>query len=329
VSFVPLILATLYTIPWKILDNTIREMEPFYQLSQHGGATAENSICLDYATSSIFTVPVKAISRGQMLVFCSSLISLTVMFLPSLASEAMFVSMTGACAPSDRNDTCYSAWAVYPKLIRIIQALLSFIAILVIFMIAYSYRRPSKIYSEPLSIVGLASLLSNSPALESFQRIDSKTKQKELKILLAGKRFAILELSEMGQSPCSVILELQSNHPSTTANKWLPFGKTEFESSKISQITLPSDFDRSADDEGAKPKGRLSLFWQDFKTKFHFYLAMLFLCVVFILIAFYFFTVGNSGFEHWMDSETYGLRFAWTGLGTAIKLFWSNLDQGN
>jgi hypothetical protein len=241
------------------------------------------------------------------------------MFLPSLVSEAFFVSITG---PD-------SAWAVYPKLIRIIQALLAFIAILVIFMIAYSYRRTYNIYSEPLSIAGLACLLSLSPALETFQRIDGKTKQKELKRLLAGKHFAILELSEMGQSPCPAIVELSSKSHSTIINKSLPRKELRYQSPKTPDSTLPSDYNISADEEWVKPEGRLRSVWQGFKTKLHFCLGMLFLCAVFIMIAFYYFTVGHSWFENWMDSQTFGVRFAWTALGTAIKSYLSYLDRGN
>jgi hypothetical protein len=321
VSFIPLIMATLFTIPWKILDNTIKEMEPFYQLSRPGGATAENSICLDYATSTIFTVPIKAISRGHILVFCSSLISLTVIFLPSLGSEAFFVSLTGP-RPN-------SAWAVNSELIRIIQALLFLIAILVIFMIVYSCRRTYNIYSEPLSIAGLACLLSLSPTLETFQRIDSKTKQKELNRLLAGKHFAIIELSDMGQSPCPAIIELSSNSPSTITDKSLPRKELRFQSPKAPESTLPSDFQRSADEEWAKPEGRLRSVWQGFKTKLHLCLAMLFLCAVFIMIAFNYITTSRSEFEIWMNSQTFGVRFAWTALGTGVKLILSYLDRGN
>ncbi len=317
-AFLPLILATLFSIPWKILDNTIKEMEPFYQLSRPGGATAENSICLDYATSTIFTVPIKALSRGHMLVFCSSLISIAVMFLPSLASEAMFVSMAG---PNP-------AWAVYPNIFRIIQALLSLIAILVLFMIAYSSRRIYNIYSEPLSIAGLACLLSLSPVLETFQRIDSKTNQKELKRSLAGKRFAILALSEMGQNPCPAIVELPSNSSPTITNK-LQQKELRFQTLKTAESTLPSGFTRSIVEELVKPKGRLRRIWQEFKSKLHLCLAMLFLCGVFILIVFYYLTQGKSRFEDWMDSQTFDVRFAWTALGTAIKLLLSYLDQGN
>ena len=196
-------------------------------------------------------------------------------------------------------------------------------------MIACSCRRTYNIYSEPLSIAGLACLLSLSPALETFQRIESKTKQKELKRLLAGRHFAILELSEMGQSPCPAIVELSSSSPSTITNKSLPRKELWFQSPKTPQSTLPSDFDRSVDEEWVKPEGRFRSVWQELKTKLHFCLAMLFLCVVFFLISFYYLTFGHSSYERWMDSQTFGVRFAWTALGTAIKLYLSYLDQGN
>jgi hypothetical protein len=328
VSFVPLILATFYIIPWKILDNTIREMEPFYQLSQPGGATAENSLCLDYATSFLFTTPFKSIRNGHAIVLWSSLTSLAVIFLPSLVSEALFVSTTGICTPDVRDRNCHSVWAVYPKLIRAIQALLSFIAVLLILMIIYGYRRNSGVYSEPLSIAGLASLLSNSSVLETFQMIDSTTKKRELQRLLAGKRFAISEFSALGKRECYGVTELEPETPAAITRKWLPRKKGRFKRMNNPDRKSPSDLDRTAEEDVMKPRLRISRVWCDIRLKLYYYLAILFLGGLFILIAFYFFTRGDSGFELWMDSGTYGLRFAWTGLGTAIKLFFNYLDQG-
>jgi hypothetical protein len=327
VSFVPLILATLYTIPWKILDNTVREMEPFYQLSQPGGATAENSLCLDYATSILLTTPFKALRRGHFIVLWSSLISLVVLFVPSLASEAVFVSVTGTCFP--HNKTCHSAWAVYPRLIRAIQALLSLIAVLLLFMIVYGYRRKSGVYSDPLSIAGLVSLLSNPPVLQTFRQIDSTTKKQNLQRLLAGKRFAISKFSELGQSPCYGIIELESpESPPANTDKRLARKKGIFKRLNTPDSNWPSDFDTAAGEDGSTPKLQKSRVLGKVKIKLYYCLAIVFLGGVVVLIAFYALTVANSGFEKWMDSGTYGLRFTWTGLGTAIKLFWNHLDQG-
>ncbi len=68
VSFLPLFLAVLYTIPWRILDSTIRQLEPFYQLHNPDGVLAENSLCLDYSTWLPFVVPYKSIRRGHFMV---------------------------------------------------------------------------------------------------------------------------------------------------------------------------------------------------------------------------------------------------------------------
>lgn len=303
-------------------------MEPFYQLNQFGGATAENSLCLDYATTVLFSTPFKAFRQGHFVVLWSSLISLAAMFLPSLVSEAIFVSMTGTCSPPIDHNICHSAWAVYPRLIRAIQALLSFIVILLVFMIVYGFRRKSGVYSEPLSIAGLVSLLSNSPALDTFQRIDSTTKKRQLQRLLSGKRFAISEFFALGQGPSYGIIELEAEVPVANKRKWLSRKKKGAKQTVKSESESPSDLDRTAEEDVMKPRLRISRIWWDIRLKLYYYLAIFFLGGLFVLITFYFFTRGNSGFENWMDSNSYGLRFAWTGLGTAIKLFWNFLDQG-
>jgi hypothetical protein len=328
VSFVPVILATLFTIPWKILDNTVREMEPFYQMNQVGGASVEDSLSLDYVASVLFTTPFKAFRRGHFIVLWSSLISLAVMILPSLASEATFVSITGTCSADVRDYTCRSAWAVYPRLIRAIQAVLSFIAVLVVLMIVCGYRRTSGVYSEPHSIAGLASLLSHPSALETFRQIDSTTKRRKFQRLLAGKRFALADIPVLGQGQCRSIIELEPKAAPPVRSKWLPRKRSKTKRSEVVDGKMAPDFDKTAEEDVLKPRLRISRIWWAIRLKLYYYLAIVFLCGFFILIAFYHVTTGKSGFENWMDSGTYGQRFEWTLLGTAIKVFWNYLDQG-
>jgi hypothetical protein len=68
VSFVPLILAVIFTIPWRILDSTIREMEPFYQLQRPDGSFAKDSLCLDYSTIWPFVASWKSLRKGHIMV---------------------------------------------------------------------------------------------------------------------------------------------------------------------------------------------------------------------------------------------------------------------
>lgn len=146
VAFLPLILASLYLLPWRILDRSIRELEPFHQLSKPGGAAAEKSLCLDYGTSFLWSTPFKSISRGHFIVFWSSLCSIAALSLAPLSSEAMFVSRT--CTPNLVQGTqdCYSAWVVYPTFARAIQGVLAFIAVLLILLMLFNYSRTSGTY---------------------------------------------------------------------------------------------------------------------------------------------------------------------------------------
>ena len=50
-SFVPTILAVVYSIPWHLLASAIQAIEPFYQLQRPEGVTAQDSIALDYRAS--------------------------------------------------------------------------------------------------------------------------------------------------------------------------------------------------------------------------------------------------------------------------------------
>jgi hypothetical protein len=48
---------------------------------------------------------------------------------------------------------------------------------------------------------------------------------------------------------------------------------------------------------------------------------------VLTLITYYHWTSGNTGFEKFMDSQGFGVRFMMTVLGVVVKLFWSNIDK--
>jgi hypothetical protein len=180
VAFAPLIIAILYTIPWQILDNTIQEMEPFYQLQRPEGALAEHSLCLDYMTSLCVTTPFKALYRGHFFVFCSSLIYLLVLLLAPLSAETLFISLSGHCE-ADSSGPCHAIWGIYPLLGRIVEGILCFIAALVLLLILFNFSRHSGVYAEPLSIAGLATLFRSSATLGDFRAIDSQASNSVLK----------------------------------------------------------------------------------------------------------------------------------------------------
>lgn len=330
VAFVPLILAVLYTIPFRILDRTIRELEPFYQLSQSGGALAEHSLCLDYMTSNAFITPFKAGLRGHGYMFWSSLLSLAVVGIAPLSSEALFVSLSGGPdlygADVQFHYQDYASWGIYPALARLIEGLLAFVAVLIVFMIWYGLRRESGVYGEPLSIAGLATLFHSSPLLRGFREVDSQVSNSELKKILAGQRYKIGDFMTADYRPCYGLLPADSESGfiiNAHRSKKGPYRLVEGTDSAVDLVESGSTITSSK-------RKQMSQIWERIKEKL-LYIGILILNTgMLTLISYYHWSEGDiyHGFEQFMDSSNFGVRFMMTVLGVVLKMFWSNLDQG-
>jgi len=326
VAIVPLLLAVIFTIPWRILDSTIRELESFYQLAQPGGALAEDSLCLNYGASFLITMPFKSIAKGHFIVCWSSLISIAVLFLAPLASEAFFVSLTGTCGPNIPSHLCHGVWGVYPSLVRAIQGILAFVAVLLVLLIAFNFKRTSGVFSEPLSIVGLASLLYKSPVLKDFREIDSLVKNKELKSILSGRQYALSGFMSSDQKPCYGLISVNTDVETGFAAKATRSGnkgryKLVVGSKGNVDTTVEEASIHSSRSRGAK-------FWWVVTEKLYYIAAFVMLGGLLAMISYYHWTSADTAFERFMNSQGFGVRFMMTGLGVAVKLFWSGIDQG-
>jgi hypothetical protein len=332
VSFLPLLIAVLYTIPFRILERTIRELEPFYQLFQGDGALAEHSLCLDYATSNGLIMPFKAVARGHGYMFWSSLMSLAVVGLAPLSSEALFVSLSGAegvayGADVDVHVQNYASWGIYPALARLIEGLLAFVAVVIVFMIWAGLRRESGVYGEPLSIAGLATLFHSSPLLRGFREIDSQVTNSELKKTLSGQRYKIGEFTTADYRSCYGLLPADSEsgfiinaHRSTKG----PYRLVQGAESSTDVVGSGS----STTSTSSKRK-QMAQIWERIKEKLLYLGILILITGMLTLISYYHWSDGDihHGFEHFMDSGGFGVRFMMTALGVVLKLFWSNLDQ--
>lgn len=62
--YLPTIIAVIYSFLWSWIDLDAKRLEPFFQLSQDGGASAKDSLLLQYQFDTIALVPLKAIRQG-------------------------------------------------------------------------------------------------------------------------------------------------------------------------------------------------------------------------------------------------------------------------
>ena len=62
--YLPTVIAVIYSFLWSWVDLDAKRLEPFFQLSQDGGASAKESLLLQYQFDTIAFVPLKAIRQG-------------------------------------------------------------------------------------------------------------------------------------------------------------------------------------------------------------------------------------------------------------------------
>ena len=68
--YLPTIIVVLYGLAWSWIDLDIKRLEPWFQLAQNGGASAEKSLLLQYPVDFMPLVPFKAAkARSVMLLY--------------------------------------------------------------------------------------------------------------------------------------------------------------------------------------------------------------------------------------------------------------------
>ena len=64
-SYLPTIIAIIYSSVWNWIDLDIKRLEPFFQMSRAEGAVPQNSIHLHYPFEFIAFAPLRALKRGS------------------------------------------------------------------------------------------------------------------------------------------------------------------------------------------------------------------------------------------------------------------------
>lgn len=292
-------------------------MEPFYQLQQPGGMAAENSIALDYRASINIVATFNAIRQGHFRVWWSGLVSLVVLVIAPLSSETVFIGFEGKCTATSGRDTCSPSLSVYPVAARALQGMLAFIAVLTLALAIAMLRGRSGIYANPLSIAGLSTLFQNSHTVESFRRLNPYyTSSKMIRAALQGYRYRVDsyldddEVNLYGIVICQQPDVVQMNSQ-TTFHK----GK------KYATVAV------NAVEEHVRPERQRTI------SSFFVHPAAILTFALFIvglesLVIYYHKTGGDTGFERFMDSQSFGVGFLFTAVGVMVKMYWCLLDDG-
>ncbi|KAI4217327.1 MAG: hypothetical protein LQ351_000636 [Letrouitia transgressa] len=325
-AFLPTVLAVLFSIPWHILFAAIQEMEPFYQLTHPQGALARDSICLDYRASLNVVATVKAGLRGHFVVLCSGLCSIFALALPPLASETVFIGFIGKgrCTATSSRDVCNPQLSVYPAAARVVQGILGLLAVLTI-CIAIT-RRSSGVYSNPLSIAGTAALFQNSTFVDEFRELDSDDlNRKTLEARLKGNRYRLGHFQHCDGFTDYGISKYKETMYKSESESNVPLYGGSIDNNKknhaYASVTPVNETPRPKNNKQSISGANLFV---------HPATISLFACLVvglLVLVIYYNRTGGNTPFERFMDSQSFGVTSLFTGMGVLLKMYWSALDD--
>jgi hypothetical protein len=174
-KYMPTIVLLAYGILWMIVDFEVKRLEPFYQLSRKRGATARDSLNLDYITFLTYFVPFKALRSKQYAVVLSSTATLFAGSLaPILQSASMVMEPKGRDVPAN----VMKFVRIDPPWSRAVTAVLLLVAIQGALLMFQLHRRKSGLLSDPKGIAGIAAMATKSYILNDFKGLDRSSNQR-------------------------------------------------------------------------------------------------------------------------------------------------------
>ncbi|KAF2843350.1 hypothetical protein M501DRAFT_925260, partial [Patellaria atrata CBS 101060] len=192
-KYAPTMILVSYGILWQISDFEVKRLEPYYQLSKKTGATAEESLNMDYLTFFSYLTPIKAIRYQQWAVTLSSLSTLIA---GSLVPVLQSASVEMYPKKSERVEGRMKYVRIDPPWSRTVTAALCFVGICGIILL-FQLRRKSGLLSDPKGIAGIAAMATRSHILSDFNGLDTANHNKIHK-QLKNRRY-ILHKSSLWQ----------------------------------------------------------------------------------------------------------------------------------
>lgn len=323
-AFLPTILAVLFTIPCQLLASALQEMEPYYQLQRPGGASASLSILLNYKSSINVIATVNAMRRGHFLVWWSGLVSLAVLLLAPLASEAVFIGFVGqgVCTATSGRSACIPRLGVYLVAARVAQGILAFVAVLTFALAIAISLKNSGVFSNPLSIASIATLFQNQYLLEEVRRLDPyAVDRKALRTALEGQRYRIGSDGAPNEDHAYGLVVCQTStviHDDGVRTQ-MRGGK------KYASVAISTTAEEVPSGQRTKPKMTSTAV---LTHPIGVLIYGLLVAGLEVLVLYYNRTGGDTGFERFMDSQSLGVTFLFTAVGVGIKMYWTLLDDG-
>ena len=314
-SVIPVLLATLLSIPIQIFTNSIGYMLPFRALGHHNGAEAKDSLCLSRNPSFLesCSISFRFIRRfNDPLPLLCLLLNLFLLILVPLSSETIRLELTTDCGsnllPNLPLRVCAVGLRKSGPVIRVAEGLLVAISILIIGIGVILFRWRSALLADPWSVASITSLLPPQGELRALLLAISTTRDTDtnLKKALQGRRFKLESLTE------------ENSNTQSSGIKPVPMSQND-----------PVPIRPTAKDpphRKPRPPTTRARFWHLTDIgELHLRLIVLFFTVGLLVLILDYETVisPDTAFEAFMNSQSFGVRILFTAFGTIVSVFWS------
>lgn len=306
-AFLPTVLATIIAYPFKLININARLMQPFHELARAQGpcgVSAEASIFLRfYDWTGALSLP-RSVRLGQPVIVLSDLLVLGAALLAPIAAETVSVHVPKGC-----NTGCYGSLGVTPIPGRVLEALMATMVALLIALIVLLnvVGWETGVSHNPWGIAGMATLGLSPGFRDRMREIPRNTRgsAKERLILeaLTESTYALDEYwisssrGSDGVRGYGIVVKTSNN----AANKPV----------KINRRGDKGKYDEKPQKKRSTQPFALLTWWG------RGILLFTFACVL-IIATYYETTSLDSGFERFMDSRGFGIRFFFTALGVVI-----------
>ncbi|RYP90297.1 hypothetical protein DL770_003593 [Monosporascus sp. CRB-9-2] len=314
--FLPTILAMAISIPIRILDLNVKLLQPWHELTKPGGASGRRSLCLETGGLWGLINAVRWVFGGHVLIVLTTSLVLASALLVPLSAEAIAFDFQGTCVKGSGNGSgCVYVVSVFREAAGGTLALLALMAMMVFTILFYLVKWQSGVGANPWSICGIASLSLNEDVRKLFpSHVDGGAAGKapdELMASVLKDRVFTLGYFNNSEGGLEYGIMLQEND---VVEPYLEGMRDE----NTPPLDKPHWYNGQT---GTGKKHNQPFFMLKYSGRA---LLLLLLCGILALILYYNNTGGETGFEYFMMSESFGVRFLFTGVGFIITLCWSS-----
>ncbi|PVI01878.1 hypothetical protein DM02DRAFT_703773, partial [Periconia macrospinosa] len=278
-NMLPTLLASLLSIPFKIMQVDTALLEPFRQLAL--GGPAKRSILGNYQTFHALRAP---------LPFITSCLALASAAVTALSAEGWGLRIVGSCDKRISMEGCVPVVEVTPWVVRAIMAILTILALLAIVLAILSCFYKLGVSADPRSILGVATLTQSPGVTSILANVDPVAGLKTLKdgigdIPLHLGTDPVARDYGIQRSEQTLLQQPKANKPETS-------------------------YLGDATQLGRMPVAKLAFLFACFTV---------FLIALTTLTIYYLATSGNTKFERFMSGEGFGPRFIFAICGVAVS----------